>query len=142
MAEAVGIAAATLQLIDLGGRVLIASSRLCSDLKNVPRKITTARHNLQQFFDLFRILDSDFEIANGIPSSSGAASSQNLHFLTGLLNEAFQQTTGLAALLESLSTPQCTTLKRAWSAVVSVRKEEEIIVRSQRLESLKSTLQL
>ena len=139
MAEALGIAAAIVQLVDIGGRVLILSSRLCSEFKNVPGKMITIRREVRHSIDLLRLVDLD--LAGG-HDSAALSPPENLRVLADILKETIQQAKELAKLLEEISAPQGTQIKKAWNSIVSVKRQKEIMDRCQRLESLKSDLQL
>jgi hypothetical protein len=142
MAEALGIAAAIVQLIDLGGRVLIISTRLCSDLKNVPGKIVTINRDIRHFIELLHLLELDLGIGGSSTAILGSPSAESLHIVARVLNEAIREAEELATLLQEISTPQSSRIKKAWNTIVSVKREGEITDRCRRLESLKSSLQL
>lgn len=136
MAEALGIAAGIVQLLDLSSRVLLSSSRLYEKLKNVPGEIETVRRNTQQFIDLLHTISVAVYASNGPPPTSTTTQP------ACIILDAIAESRDLALLLESLSTPKSNAVKRAWAAVVSVKKQTEIAERSQRIESLKSSLQI
>lgn len=142
MTETLGVAAAVVQMTDFGSRMLLASSRLCSDLSNVPSTFSTMRNHMQQFHALLCILKIDFENMNQRQSTQNADLTRSLTILTGLLNEAVEQAKELSTLLEKLNVTGKTPLQRVWNVVVSVKMEEEILGRWGRLESLKGSLQL
>ncbi|KAH6987194.1 hypothetical protein EDB80DRAFT_731502 [Ilyonectria destructans] len=136
MAEALGIAAGIVQLLDLSSRVLLSSSRLYEKLKNVPGEIETVRRNTQQFIDLLQTISVAVYASNGLPPTSTTTQP------ACIILDAIAESRDLAHLLESLSTPKSNAVKRAWAAVVSVKKQTEIAERSKRIESLKSSLQI
>lgn len=142
MAEALGIAAAITQLIDLGGRVLIHTSRFVSNFKNVPRKIATIRCEIRHFIELLQLLEQDLDNRGGILASPSAPRSHSLSMLGRLLSDANQQTYDLAIILEEISIPQRTRIRKAWNAIVTMKKEDEILNRSRLVECSKSALQL
>ncbi|KAM5376887.1 hypothetical protein ACJZ2D_005231 [Fusarium nematophilum] len=138
MAEALGIVAAAAQLLDLSGRILVASSGLVSKLHNVPRQIETLQENVKHFGDLLRLLLDDCESdSSTTPSSVSVACN-----LSSVLKHAITETRQLAQLLEDLVPKQPNHLRRAWATVVVVQKDREIAERCERLESFKSSLQL
>ncbi|KAF5004304.1 hypothetical protein FDECE_9189 [Fusarium decemcellulare] len=138
MAEVLGIVAGATQLLDLSARVLVASSRLYSKLKNVPGEIETLKKNTQQFIDLLWMISSDFDISLGPQGNPLHVA----HRVTSLLHDAMGESEELALLLERLSVNSSSSVKRVWSAVVSAKQERDIAERCQRIESLKSSLQL
>ncbi|KAJ3535244.1 hypothetical protein NM208_g7216 [Fusarium decemcellulare] len=138
MAEVLGIVAGATQLLDLSARVLVASSRLYSKLKNVPGEIETLKKNTQQFIDLLWMISSDFDISLGPQGNPLHVA----HRVTSILHDAMDESEELALLLERLSVHSSSSVKRVWSVVVSAKQERDIAERCQRIESLKSSLQL
>ncbi|KAF4471437.1 hypothetical protein FALBO_1642 [Fusarium albosuccineum] len=138
MAEVLGIVAGATQLLDLSARVLVASSRLYSKLKNVPGELETLKKNTQQFIDLLWMISSDFDISLGPQANPLHVA----HRVTSILHDAMDESEKLALLLERLSVNSSSSIKRAWSAVVSAKQERDIAERCQRIESLKTSLQL
>ena len=138
MAEVLGIAAAAAQLLDLSARILVASSRLARQCRNVPRRIETLQEDVKQFSDLLRLLLGDCESESSTKPSSVSVPCN----MSSVLKHAIAEAGQLAQLLENLVPDQANQLKRAWATVVVVQKDREIAEKCERLESFKSSLQL
>lgn len=70
MAEALAIAAAALQFLDVSARLVVMLARLCTDLRHVPREIQETLQELTEFVQLMRILNSDIRAAKTDPTST------------------------------------------------------------------------
>lgn len=137
MAEALGIAAGIVQLVDISGRIILASSQLYRDLKNVPDEIETLKRTTQQFIGLLQLITLDLNLSSSPPPETIG----NVH-VTTILDDAIAEATELADLLERLSSAQKNAVKRAWVTIVSMKKQSVIMEKSRRIESLKCSLQL
>jgi hypothetical protein len=144
MAEVAGVVASIVQLIDIGGRVVIKLSRFCSDLQKVPHKIKRAKHQVDQLLSLLRCINSDLTASDQGDASSlaGLRSPNHLHFATHLVEDALHQAEELANILDDLAPRKDSLFNRGWRALVSLKKEEDIVERCSRLETLKSDLQM
>ncbi len=148
MAEAVavvGMAAAAVQFLDVGGRAFIAFSSLCSNLKRVPKRIRAEFQQIEQVLDLVRMIEADIKAPNvgsGI-TLAGLLSQTHSDAATRLLDNAISRAVDLEITLKSLlPAPQESARRKAWRSVISVQREEEILERCRSLEEVKSTIQL
>lgn len=137
MAEALGIVAGIVQLVDISGRIILASSQLYRNLKNVPDEIETLKRTTQQFIGLLQLITLDLNLSSSPPPETIG----NVH-VTTILDDAIAEATELADLLERLSSAQKNAVKRAWVTIVSMKKQSAIMEKSRRIESLKCSLQL
>lgn len=145
MAEIVAVTAAAVQFLDVGGRVLIKLSRLCSDLQHAPKAVETARSNLRVLVRLVGKIKQDLEAARAGPATTlqGAVSPERLATATTSLEECLAEANELFQTLDGLVCERSDNVaKRAWRAIVSVKKEKEILDGLTRLEQLKSNLAL
>ncbi|OJD38063.1 uncharacterized protein BKCO1_500093 [Diplodia corticola] len=144
MAEVVGIVAGAVQFLDVGSRVLISLSRFCSDLQNVPHKIKTVRQRLERTLQLVDSIKSDVEAPNTGPGTtlSGIISQPQVDFAKGLLEDAAAQVTELQVLLTRLAFTGDSLAKKAWRAVVAIKKEEEILSKWNDIETTTGLLQI
>ena len=145
MAEVLALTTAAAQFIDVGSRVLIKLSRLCSDLQNAPKAVETARSNLSVLVRLVERIKQDLEAARSGPASTlqGAVPPERLAPATTSLDECLSKADKLSRTLDNL-VPKCSdnVAKRVWRAIVTVKKEKEILGSLMCLEQLKSNLGL
>ncbi len=145
MAEIVGIAAATVQFLDVGARLLGLVSQVCTDLQHVPRKIKASVEELTNFIGLVRMLDADIRAPNTGPASTlkGALSPAQLAHGTSLLRQCIDQAQELEGILQVLvPRPNERAIKKRWRAVVGLMTEKEILDRWTRLHGIKTDLGL
>ncbi|KAJ9643456.1 hypothetical protein H2201_007729, partial [Coniosporium apollinis] len=141
MAE-LGIAAATVQFLDVGARLLIILSRVCTDLRQVLHNIEAAGEKLREFTELVRKLEAEVHAPNAGAASTlnGALSPAQVDYGTSLLKQCIDQAEELEKVLRTLvSDPADRALKKAWRAVVCVKTEKDI---SDKLQELKTSLSL
>ncbi len=144
MAE-VALAAAIVQFADVGWLACKGVSRLYSELENAPVKLRIACQNLKQLLDLVRNLRSDLTaLQAGAQSPFDACiSPTNFSEAVELVQSCTRTATELEQKLDTLQPKgQDHLLKRAWRAVVTVKRESEILEDFRHLESLKSSLLL
>ncbi len=144
MAE-VALAPVIVQFADVGWRACKGVYRLYSDLENAPLKIQIACRNLKQLLDLVRNLRSDLlALHTGTQSPLGACiSPADFSEAVKWVESCTRTATELEQKLDSLQpNGQDHLLRRAWRAVVTVKRESEILEDFGRLESLKSSLLL
>lgn len=133
MAE-VGIAASTIQFIDVGGRSLIGLSPLCSTLRHVPQTIENSQTTLNHLLAIAKIVKS-----NHLTLYAGR---QAVEF-NSMCSDCIKLAKDLESLLNSLTVAVYDgSLRRAWKTVVAAKKEKEILEICERLEQYKTTLSL
>lgn len=145
MAEAVAIAAAVVQFLDVSSRLFSTLSRFCENLEHVPRKVRDTVQELKVFRQLVYPLDSDIRAPNTGPAStlSGALSPDNVNLAVSLLDQCITQVQQLEETLQPLMLKACDYgIKKRWRAVAGLKVEKEILDRWTRLQGLKSTLNL
>jgi hypothetical protein len=138
MAEILGIVAGATQLLDLSARLVLASSHLYTNLKNVPEEIEALKKNTQDFHDLLWMISGDLDG----PLNSHPNSLHVTHRIVSIFNDAMQESEQLAILLERLSIKSSSSVKRLWSSVAGLKEKTEIADRGRRIESLKSSIQM
>ena len=133
MAE-VAIGASAIQFIDVGVRLLLGLSRLYSKLDHVPEKIEKSRATLQHLLLIAEVVKS-----NHVSSYAGSQAAEfNL-----ACSECIKLVKELASLLDDLTAATNDgPFRRAWKAIVAVKKEKEILDICERLEQYKTTLSL
>ena len=133
MAE-VAIVASAIQFIDVGGRLLLSLSRLCSKVHHVPEKIENLRATLQHLLIIAEVVKS-----NHVSSYAGSQAAEfNL-----ACSESIKLIKELASLLDNLTAVvDDGPFRRTWKAIVAVKKEKEILDICERLEQYKTTLSL
>ncbi|KAL1635247.1 hypothetical protein SLS58_010323 [Diplodia intermedia] len=143
MAEVVGIVAGAVQFLDVGSRVLISLSRFCSDLQHVPRKIKRVRRQLEQTLQLVESIKSDVDAPNTGSGTtlSGIISQPDVDYAKGLLDDAAAHVAELQVLLNKLTVTGDGFVRKAWRAVVAVKKEEEILSKCSDIETTTGLLQ-
>lgn len=145
MAEVIALTAAAVQFLDVGGRVLIAFSSLCSGLKRVPAKVKAEIQQLEHVLVVLRTIETDVTApSNGLATAlTGVLIQSQISEAKALLNDAVSQAKELEVILKSLVPPtQESALRKAWRMIISQKKEEEILERCRGLEAVKSTIQL
>ncbi|KAJ9667412.1 hypothetical protein H2201_002613 [Coniosporium apollinis] len=145
MAEVIALTAAAVQFLDVGGRVLVAFSSLCSSLKRVPAKVKAEIQQLEHVLIVLRTIETDIAVPNnGLATTlAGVLTQTQINEAKALLNDAVSQAKELEVILRSLVPPtQESTLRKAWRMIISQQKEEEILERCNGLEKVKSTIQL
>ena len=133
MAE-VAIATSAIQFIDVGGRLLLGLSRLCSKIRHIPEKIKESQATLQQLLVIAELVKSNHA------SSYTGSQAADFNFAC---SECIKLVKDLAVLLGGLiaavnDDPFC----RTWKAIVAVKREREILDMCERLEQHKTTLSL
>lgn len=145
MAEIIALTAAAVQFLDVGGRVLIAFSSLCSGLKRVPAKVKAEIQQLEHVLVVLRTLETDITApSNGLATTlAGVLTQSQINEAKALLKDAVTQAIELEVLLKSLLPPvQESAIRKAWRIIISQKKEEEILEQCRGLEEVKSTIQL
>lgn len=133
-AEIVGLAAAATQFADIGWRVFLGLSKICSDLRHAPQSVRDATLQVQQTVEVIELLRSETS-TTAFPSTRSQAS------IAALIKDALSQAIGLEALLDGLTSQAGEQrAKRAWRSVVTVKKEDEIGQRCQKLDAIKNTI--
>ena len=143
MVETLAVTAAAVQFVDVGGRVLVKLSRLCSDLKRAPKAVRTAKNDLKALVGLVGTIGQDFQAARTGPATSlnGAVSLARLATAASYLQECLNETSGLLKILNGLDCePADSAAKKVWRAVVSVKEEKKISEGLARLDQIKSNL--
>jgi hypothetical protein len=104
MAEVVSLIAASVQFIDVGFRACIMISRLCSDVKNAPRKLQTTCENLKHLIDLVRTIQSDLSVFQNAQQSivNQAISQSDLDAIVRLIQACAQQARSLEDTLKTI----------------------------------------
>jgi hypothetical protein len=140
MADVVGLVASAVQLIDVGGRIIFKLSRFCVELQKVPQKLKKAKGQLEQLVNLLQMVKSDLQAPDRGPASTlaGLQSPDQMKVASSLISDALHQAKELSEILHGLEPTNGTFLKRKWRNVVSFQKEEDIVERCDRLESLKT----
>ncbi|KAK7705674.1 hypothetical protein SLS57_009983 [Botryosphaeria dothidea] len=142
MAEALGIAAAAVQFIEISAKLLIAASNLRSKLENAPAKVKHTERSVKQLASLVERLDADLRPTSSASLADVLSDSSKLE-AQNLLEDCITETSALTDLLERLmGKPDDTFVKGKMRAFVSVKKEDEIAERCTRLQDLKSHLEL
>lgn len=143
MAEALAVAAAAVQFLDVGARLLLVLSRVCTDLRHVPREIEDTVQELKEFLQLVRLLDSDIRAPNTGPASTlnGALAAAHIDHATSLLSQCIIQAQQLEETLSPLVLKANDhAIRKAWRAVVALKTEKEILRKWDRLQRLKASL--
>lgn len=145
MAEVVGIAAAAVQFLDVAARLAVTLSRVCGELKYLPRKVRAIAEELTEFTRLIRFLDSDIQAPGTATASTlnGALSPTSIALATDLLGRCIVEAQHLEDILRPL-VPKATdtAIKRSWRTVIGLRKENEILDTWMRLQGHKVNLSL
>lgn len=142
MAEALGIAAAAVQFIEISAKLLIAASNLRSKLENAPAKVKYTERSVKQLVSLVERLDADLRPTSSASLADVLSDSSKLE-AQNLLEDCITETSALTDLLERLmGKPDDTFVKGKMRAFVSVKKEDEIAERCTRLQDLKSHLSI
>ena len=133
MAE-VAIVASAIQFIDVGGRLLLGLSQICSKVHHVPEKIEKSRATLQHLLVVAEVVKS-----NHVSSYAG---SQAVEFNLAC-SECIKLIKEFASLLNGLTAATNDgPFRRTWKAIVAIKKEKEILDICERLEQYKTTLSL
>lgn len=140
MAEAVGIAAAALQFIQLGTKLLIAASKLRSKLENATGKVNASERSAQQLVYLVRMLEADLQptssttLANVLMTESKAEAEH-------ILEDCSKEASSLLDLLHGFTVkPEDSFVKGKMRVLSYIKNEEEIEERFKRLDELSSRL--
>lgn len=143
MAETVAVVAAAVQFLDVGGRVLVKLSRLCSDLRRVPKTMKTAQHDLTTFLALTRMIQADLGASRTGPASTlnGVITAGSLDMAAATLGKCICEANELYNILSGIVSERSDSVtKKAWLAVVGVKKKQKIVDGFVRLQSLRSEL--
>lgn len=135
MAEAVGIAAAAVQFLDISARLLVKLSWICSEIRDVPESLRNLRTDVQHH------VAAAGEIAKGTADtfSSHQASAE----FEALLLEYVDNMEALHNLLEEISQGcDAGLIQRGWSAVRTINKKSEILDLCNRLEQKKTQISM
>ncbi|KAL0260134.1 hypothetical protein SLS55_005880 [Diplodia seriata] len=111
--------------------------------EHVPRKIKRVRRQLEQTLQLVESINSDVDAPNTGPGTtlSGIISQPDVDYAKGLLDDAAAHVAELQVLLNKLTLTGDGLVKKAWRAVVAVKKEEEILSKCSDIETTTRLLQ-
>jgi hypothetical protein len=143
--EVLGAAAAAAQFVDVGWKVVISLSRLISDLKQATKKVKVAAQKLEQLVHHVQLMQEDIQTLafRDATTQSKRFSDGHLDAITALLGECADEAATLDNLLNKLIPGQHErAIQRSWKAIVSVKKETEILERCAKLDRLKLSLNL
>ncbi len=132
MAKAVAIAATAVQFVDVGTRLLSSFIKLYGRLKDAPHVIQALSDEIKQLVDLANDLKTEGIIAASAADTAKAVLDDCVtlcHQLEDVLNKILVDTDDFI-------------IRKAWKAVVAVKKEEQIRDICSRLERKKSALNL
>ncbi|KAK4034404.1 hypothetical protein C8A01DRAFT_39130 [Parachaetomium inaequale] len=133
-----GCIASAAQVVDLGCRSLFGVYRFVKNLKDVPADLLVTLQDLGHFSSLMNDLQSalktdDPRMRNLTPEQLGR--------VTRILDSTGQVCTQLEQLLAACRPSNASSrASKAWRALVSVKKEGDIMKRCERLERLKHDL--
>ena len=133
-----GTIAAAAQFVDMGCRSLFGVYRFVKNLKDVPADLVAALEDLGHFASLMHDLQSALESDNLRLRKLGLGQLDRV-------GKILDSTGQVCSQLEQLLAPCClppnaSRSTRAWRALVSVKKEQDIIKICERLERLKHDL--
>ena len=130
MAE-LGLIASAVQLVDVGGRLLISLSQLVSNVRDAPKKILILQQEVVEIEALTQLIRANPNIT--------AQSNSSLD--VSILSNATETIQRLQRILDKLKiTPNDCTSQKVWKTVVSVKKEKALEALCRELERHKSTL--
>ena len=130
MAE-LGVIASAVQLVDVGGRLLISLSRLVSNVRDAPNKILVLQQEVEQIEALVRLIRTNPDVV--------AQSSSPLD--VSILSNAVEAIEQLQRILDELNiAPNDRVPRRVWKGLLSVKKEKALEALCRELERHKSTL--
>lgn len=142
MVDPVGLGAAVVQFVDVGWRVSIGISRLCSDLKGAPQKVKSASRKLKHLLNLMRLIESEISTSQTSTLDVNIPQAQ-LDIRKELVEDCVRRAKELEDVLKKLtSEPGDNLLKKTWRAVISAKNESTILEKCSDLEDLKSSLSL
>lgn len=133
-----GTIASAAQVVDLGCRSLLGMYRFVRSLKDAPKDLLNTFEDLRAFTSLL----SDFQLALQTKDPRLLnLSSQQLDRVSLILHSAGQVCGQLDQVLaECLPLANTSKAGKAWRALVSLKKEADIMKRCERLERLKHDL--
>lgn len=132
MAETIGAVAGVVQFIDVAVRLSSCLSRLCSDIRNVPKRFHQLRTDLGQQLAVAQEIQ-----AHHLPTFTSMVT---LSMFDALL-EYIALADELRKILDKvLATGTDGPFLRSWQGLRSVREKEYILYLCDRLERKKSTL--
>lgn len=138
----VGLAAGAVQLVDVGGRALLATIRLLRDLKEAPKNMSQLLQDVDKSVQRIHALRAAVQQ----PSSASFShlSVVQMQQAKNSIENAYQATVDLQGALQSVSQPNGVAAhgrgKRAWKSVVSVSMEWEIERQIARVERLSGVI--
>lgn len=142
MAEAVGIAAAAVQFIELSTKLLIAASKLRSKLENAPEKVKTSERSVRRLVSLVRTLETDLQPTSSTALADILTNESKLE-AEDILEECSKEASALLDLLHGfMIKADDSFVKGKIRAFSYVKKEEEVAERCKRLDELSSRLVL
>lgn len=140
MAEAVGIAAAVVQFIELGTKLLIAACNLRSKLENAPEKVKTSERLVRQLVSLVQTLEADLQPTSSTTLFDVLTAESKLE-AEHILEDCSKEASALLALLHGfMAKMDGNFVKGKMRAFSYVKKEEEVAERCKRLDELSSRL--
>ena len=136
MAEAAA-AATVIQFLDFGARLLCTLSQICSSLRDVPDRIHGFQGEIRQ---LLALATSALQTPSDPTANAGPSLDVSIQSIWA---DCVKDAAQLMKILESLSIrSEHNVLEKSWRAILSVKKETEILAILKRLERHKSTLAL
>ncbi|KAH8586825.1 hypothetical protein B0O99DRAFT_748061, partial [Bisporella sp. PMI_857] len=136
MAEIISLVAATAQFLDIAIRLSVKLSRIGSEIRDAPKRLQDLRISLNQQISLVRKIQTN-------TSQLFATSVIRLAELTPILQEYNSIMNSLDSLLQGLISPRDQNfIHRGWSTVLTLRKNDEILIHCKRMEEKRSLLLL
>lgn len=135
MAEIVATAAAIVQFVDVTIRLSSGLGRLCSDVRNVPRRLYHLQVDIRQQVEVVQYIQTHYLSTFPATATSPTFDAPLLEYIA-LADE-------LCKTLDMLHADRTNgLLKRGWSSLCSLRRKEELFQMCDRLEQRKSTLSM
>lgn len=132
MAEIVAVTAAAVQFLDVGARLLLSISKLCGKLGDAPQLVQTLRDEITQLVEIVK----DLKIERTTTSSA-------VDTVKASLNDCFTLCRELEVTLDKVLVEDGDSIARkAWKALLTVKREERMREICARLERKKTALSL
>jgi hypothetical protein len=135
-----GTIAAAAQFVDLGCRSLFAVYRFVKDLKDVPADLLLTLEDLGHFSGFMEELQSAIKTGDARLRSLAPAQLGRATRILDSTGEVCRQLEGLLAPCRPSATASQTRASKTWRALVSVKREKDIVKKCERLERLKHDL--
>ena len=138
-----GAVAAALQIAQLAGAVALKANSIYSKIEHAPRVIQSHLHSVSNFISILEALESALRVVSvDQPCIGDVLSTKSQTSITQLLHYCNEEANSCNKILRVVEPQKGNKLKEAWKKLLSMKMEEEIEQRLDKLESLQSQLSL